>query len=64
MGESKESVVDRHCEGCKYLSAINHELRYCAYLFNTDKRRPCPAGKGCTAKKKGKPRKVFWGDNG
>ena len=53
----KESVVDRHCKGCRYYSNITGDLQYCSYFFQTNKRRPCPAGKGCTVKKRGRPKK-------
>ena len=53
----KESGVDRHCLGCKYYCSIYPELYYCSYLIQTDKRRPCPPGKDCTVKEKGKPKK-------
>ena len=58
----KEKVVDRHCEGCKYYCQIWKNLYYCSYLFRTGKRRPCPAGKGCKVKKKGKPMSWYWED--
>ena len=47
----------RYCEGCAFRQMINGgagkgclSYIYCAYYFMTNKRRPCPAGDGCTAK--------------
>ena len=51
------TTVDKYCIGCKYYTEIYLKLHYCSYLFREGKRRPCPAGKGCTVKKKGKPKK-------
>ena len=51
------SVCDRHCKGCVYNAEMsNIRYGYCNYLFVEKKRRPCPAGKGCTVKKKGQTR--------
>lgn len=46
----------KNCLGCAFQQAINGGARgslgylYCAYFLMTNKRRPCPAGDGCTAK--------------
>ncbi len=46
----------KHCIGCAFQQAINGGSNgaggylSCAYYFMTDKRRPCPAGDGCTVK--------------
>lgn len=37
------------CQGCAYLGEAGH-YGCCNYIFCTGKRRPCPPGKGCTAK--------------
>ncbi len=50
--EGKHACMDKHCLGCKYYRCIYEEMWYCAYLIETDKRRPCPPGKGCTVKAK------------
>ena len=51
----QQKVYDRACSGCAYLGWIAGYIGYCSYMFKTDKRRPCPPGKGCTVKqKKGK----------
>ena len=60
MNEVQVRTVDEYCEGCKYYTEVFSDLHYCSYYFKEDKRRPCPAGKGCTAKVKGKPRKGYW----
>lgn len=46
------TTKDKHCMGCKYYHNMYDGGYYCAYLFVTDKRRPCPPGKGCTVKEK------------
>lgn len=51
-----ESCVDKHCVGCKYYYMISETLCYCSYIFQEDKRRPCPPGKDCTVKKKKRKR--------
>ena len=51
------SVCDRHCKGCVYnADMVSIRYGYCNYLFVEKKRRPCPAGKGCTVKVKGRTR--------
>lgn len=48
-------VCDRYCKGCVYNAEINGIPRgYCNYIFVERKRRPCPAGRGCVVKVKGK----------
>lgn len=49
---------DKHCDGCKYYSKITGAIYYCTYLMQTDRRRPCPPGKGCTVKIPKKRRKA------
>lgn len=39
-------VCDTYCEGCIYLAKASEV--YCDYICATDRRRPCPAGYGCT----------------
>lgn len=47
-----------NCDDCFYWRKLNSgEQRYCAYMFITDRRRPCPPGDGCTVKI---PIKVKW----
>ena len=44
-------TVDEFCDGCIYLGGENrNDLKCCNYFLRTDKRRPCPAGKGCTVR--------------
>lgn len=45
-------VCDTWCEGCEYLS--KHSDVYCNYLYVTCRRRPCPAGHGCTERRRPK----------
>ena len=49
---SRPTTIDKHCRGCKYYIKIHEGVFYCSYLFQEDKRRPCPPGKGCTVKRK------------
>lgn len=53
-------VCDRFCNGCVFKQHINGgKLMLCEYYFRTGRRRPCPAGSGCTVKETGK-RKFGW----
>ena len=55
----QKSVCDKYCKGCVYNAEISSFIYgYCNYIFNERKRRPCPAGKGCTVKKKGRTRRA------
>lgn len=50
------SVCTANCKGCffhKILAAL--DAGYCDYICMTDRRRPCPAGDGCTEKVKADP---------
>lgn len=41
------------CEGCRFAFAgYGVDLYGCEYFLITGQRRPCPAGKGCTVKRK------------
>ena len=53
MTETKpnETLIDKHCMGCKYYAGITEYIYYCSYFMKEDKRRPCPPGKGCTVRK-------------
>lgn len=54
---AKIKTVDSYCRGCIYLapiSCVSTKNRACDYIGATDRRRPCPAGKGCTVRKTGK----------
>ncbi len=42
-------MAKNYCDDCIYYKAITSE-RFCSYLLDTDKRRPCPPGEGCTVK--------------
>lgn len=45
-------TVDAYCTGCVYLGRWQRTgLKCCDYFLITDKRRPCPAGEGCTVRK-------------
>ena len=57
MEDQREKKVDRYCVGCQYLKKITDDIYFCSYMLDTDKRRPCPPGRGCTVrtlKKRGK----------
>lgn len=52
-------VVGPSCVGCRYVgyfcsqSAYKEIPEFCEYILITGRRRPCPAGPGCTARKEG-----------
>ena len=46
-----ERTVDKYCAGCIYRGGQSGYLKCCNYYLITDKRRPCPAGEGCTVRK-------------
>lgn len=44
-------MVDSYCRGCVYRAFLSRRGdMFCGYILFTKKRRPCPAGKGCTAR--------------
>ena len=44
-------MAKNNCDNCFYYRrTYSGGLRYCAYLFVTGHRRPCPPGDGCTVK--------------
>ena len=56
-------TCDKFCDGCQFCGRINGGNHfhvgyiYCQYFLMTDKRRPCPAGDGCTVKETVRQRK-------
>ena len=53
--KKRENTCDRSCDGCVYKGVVaGGSLRYCRYVFETGKLRPCPPGKGCTVKRSNK----------
>lgn len=54
-----KGVVDKkYCKGCYFFSGGFEGVRLCNYYLMTGKRRPCPAGVGCTVKLVMKKRKA------
>lgn len=51
MGE-----VSNYCKGCGHLGMTGHD-KTCDYLLHMQRRRPCPAGEGCTEHTGRKPDK-------
>jgi hypothetical protein len=49
--------MDKYCLDCHYYQGNSEVDICCCYLLITDKRRPCPPGKGCTVKVKRKRRR-------
>lgn len=50
-------MAQDYCDDCCYSSKMGcGDSRYCAYIFKTGRRRPCPPGDACTEKV---PRKVI-----
>jgi hypothetical protein len=56
MAEKREGVCDKYCEGCIFAGHVNgcHGITLCEYFLTTGQLRPCPAGTGCTVKRRGK----------
>lgn len=44
-------MVDKYCEGCRYLDELTHNVMFCAYILYENKMRGCPCGKGCNKRK-------------
>lgn len=47
------SYNNSYCKGCIYCTKLSVGL-CCEYFLKTNKRRPCPAGSGCTVKETGR----------
>ena len=46
-----QGVCDKSCIGCVFLYRYGESINYvCEYMLQTETRRPCPAGKGCTVR--------------
>ena len=58
MAPTENSVCDEYCLNCKYFYGSSEYELCCTYYLETDKRRPCPAGTGCTVKKKSKQKRM------
>lgn len=44
-------ICDSYCKGCDYNQRCTGDWQtICVYYLATGKRRPCPAGEGCTVK--------------
>lgn len=43
-------VCDAYCLNCIYYVGANDTVFMCNYYIQTDKRRPCTPGKGCTVR--------------
>ena len=50
------SEVSNYCKGCGHLGTTGHD-KTCDYLLHMQRRRPCPAGEGCTEHTKRQPDK-------
>ena len=44
------NICDSFCRDCIYVLGGQDRLMTCDYFEKADKRRPCPAGNGCTVK--------------
>ena len=54
-----KGIVDKkYCKNCVYYTNIFGADYCCSYMLDTGKRRPCPAGVGCTEKLVRKKKKV------
>lgn len=57
-------ICDSYCKGCVFSAYVNGGvLRVCMYMLKTGKRRPCPAGSGCTVKETGRNRSAWRHEN-
>ena len=55
----QQGVCNRYCKGCVYNAELGSpKSGYCNYIFVERKRRPCPAGNGCTVRIKGRTRRA------
>lgn len=60
MAKTNEGTVcDSFCNGCIFKGSCNGGMPMCEYFLITDKRRPCPAGTGCTVKQTGRKRQKW-----
>lgn len=63
MCNSNESdgqpICDDTCIGCRHFYGAYENTRCCNYYFDTGRRRPCPAGAGCTVFKPPPKRKGY-----
>lgn len=39
-----------NCDDCHYYRMFRSGGRYCSYILDTGRKRPCPPGEGCTVK--------------
>lgn len=53
---AQAGMCDSYCDGCVHLTevSLNTRMRACYYIVDTGRKRPCPAGTGCTVKSGGK----------
>ena len=57
----KVTKKTNYCEGCIHYRGVYVTDLCCNYYFDTDKRRPCPFGEGCTVKATKKNKRPFRG---
>lgn len=54
MKQNKEGQPPQEshpCAGCLHFYGVYQNNICCNYIFDMDRRRPCPFGKGCTVKR-------------
>ena len=56
--EEKTKTVDSFCRGCIYLAQTGSGDKWCDYIGAEGHCRPCPAGRGCTARRTGKETRI------
>lgn len=51
---SKTGLVTEYCRNCAFAAIDDdtHAPEACGYFIITGKQRPCPAGEGCTVRKR------------
>ena len=50
---------ERYCKGCEHNERFLGEKTCCMYVANTHKLRPCPAGVGCTERRRKRKKKYY-----
>ena len=57
---TNNNAVMRHCKGCVYRVTMMDGCFICDYYLKTKKRRPCPAGEGCTVRLDKPKKRRLW----
>lgn len=44
-------MIDKYCDGCRYVDELMHDVLFCSYILYEHKMRGCPTGEGCNKRK-------------